>query len=61
MIEKIGKDYSPTSLVTSILIYESRALKMKVLGCHGIFFFINFDLENSCKNELKDDNEKSCS
>ena len=24
-------------------------------------FFMNFDLKNSCKNEFKDNNEKSCS
>ena len=38
MIEKMRKDHSQTSLVTNILIYENRAWKMKVLGCHGIFF-----------------------
>ena len=25
------------------------------------FFFMNFDFKNGCKNEFKDNNEKSCS
>ena len=60
MIEKMRKDHSQTSLVTNILIYKNRALKMKFFWYHG-FFFMNFDLENSCENEFKDTNEKSCS
>ena len=32
---------------------------MKFFWCQEIFF-INFDLKNGCKNEFKDNNEKSC-
>ena len=28
--------------------------------CEGIFY-MNFDFKNGCKNEYKDNNEKSCS
>ena len=39
---------------------ENRASKMKFFGCQEIFF-MNFDFKNGCKNEFKDNNEKSCS
>ena len=29
--------------------------------CVNWFFFINFDFKNECKNEFRDNNEKSCS
>ena len=48
------------SLFLSILVYENRALKMKFLWCQRIFF-MNFGFKNGCKNEFKDNNEKSCS
>ena len=28
--------------------------------CDKEFFFMNFDFKNGCKNELKNNNEKSC-
>ena len=31
----------------------------EIFLCQEIFF-MNFDLKNECKNELKDNNEKSC-
>ena len=34
---------------------------MKFFWCQGIFFFVNFDFKNGCKNDFKDNNEKSCS
>ena len=43
-----------------MLVYENQPLKM-IFFCVKEFFFINFDFENECKNELRDNNEKSCS
>ena len=31
-----------------------------IFWCQGIFY-MNFDFEKACKNEIKDNNEKSCS
>ena len=44
---------------TCVLIYENRASKMKLFWYQG-FFFVNFDFQNGCKNELQDTNEKLC-
>ena len=41
-----------------MLVYENRASKMKFFGVKD-FCSINFDFRNGCKNELKDNNEKS--
>ena len=39
-------------------ISENQASKMKFFGFQG-FFFITFNFKNGCKNEFKDNNEKS--
>ena len=46
-------------LVKYMLVYEIRTSKMKFFS-QGIFR-VNFDLKNGCKNEFKDNNEKSWS
>ena len=43
-----------------MLIYENRPPKMKFFLVPSNFF-MNFDFKNECKNEFKDNNEKSCS
>ena len=43
-----------------IFLYENRASKMNFFGAKE-FFYMNFDFKKSCKNEFKDNNEKSCS
>ena len=43
-----------------MLVYENRASKIRFFWCQGTFF-MNFDSKNECKNEFKDNNEKSCS
>ena len=48
---------TPT-LGSQILIYDNRASKMNLFGVQK-FFFMNFYFNNWCKNELKDNNEKS--
>ena len=47
-------------LVKYMLVYEIRTSKMKFFSCQGIFR-MNFDWKNGCKNEFKDNNEKSWS
>ena len=42
----------------NISVYENRALKIKFFGVKE-FFFMNLDFKNECKNEFKDNNEKS--
>ena len=41
-----------------MMLYDNRASKMKFFSVKE-FFFINFDFKNGCKNEFKDNNEKS--
>ena len=43
-----------------LLVYTYRASKMKFFYAKEFFYMI-FDFKNGCKNEFKDDNEKSCS
>ena len=43
-----------------IFFYKIRALKMNFFGVKE-FFYMNLYLKNSCRNEFKDNNEKSCS
>ena len=42
-----------------MLINENRSSKTKLFLCQEIFFW-DFDLNNGCKIEFKDNNEKSC-
>ena len=49
--------------VRYINIYWSRKIGFRKWIFFGVkeFFFMNFDFKNRCKNEFKDNNEKSCS
>ena len=47
------------TLITNISVYENRALKMKYFWSQGTFFN-EFWFQNGCKNEFKDNTEKSC-
>ena len=42
------------------MIIENRLSKMKFFQCQGIFF-VNFDFNNGCKNEIQENKEKTCS
>ena len=47
------------TLVKNMMVIKNQPSKMKFFWYQGIFF-VNFDFKNGCKNELEDNNEKSC-
>ena len=57
----LGKPLNGPHFSVSYMIFDGiRTSKMKYFDVKE-FFRINFDLKNRCKNEFKDNNEKSCS
>ena len=48
------------TLFKYMLVIKNRPSKMNFFGVKE-FFFVNFDFKNECKNEFKNNNEKSCS
>ena len=41
------------------MVIKNRPSKLKFFPYQGIFFFVNFDFRNWCKNEFEDNNDKS--
>ena len=59
---KFGSFNYLTSFINSncMLIYENRPSKKNFFGAKEIFF-MNVGFKNGCRNEFKNNNEKSCS
>ena len=47
------------TLLKYVLVYKNGASEMNFFAKE--FFNMNFDIKNGCKNDFKDNNEKSCS
>ena len=52
---------SRSDIVYDILVCKNRASRINFFFRVEEFFFMNFNFKNRCKNEFKDNNEKSCS